>query len=836
MILEASNRKTRPIGRDKQLEQIGSYLVDIKNGIGRTVFIDGETGVGKTRFLNYIKENPLDEYIFLQSRCQYQERADPFLPVYEILKQFRETSFNEESEAIKKIVSILPQEVKERIQPGSPSLLPLGLIPTSNLDEPADETPKGSSEIPLFSLSTSVADQSFSQEVERERVNETLSDIFNEISKEKPLVLIIEDLQWADMATLSFIRYMARNIQDKRIMILGTYNNDDIEAFEGGHPLSEILNTLNVEGLTNSVKLTRLSKPHVKMMLLELLDVEDLPDHIVNRFYEKTQGNPYFLKETVRNLVNDGTIDLEETFWYNKLDLAKVKISSNIKEMMARRIKKLSPEAGKVLKYSSVIGRRFRFDDLMEISNIEEEKVIDGLEELMEHKLISEVENSEDEVYNFDNPVVREIAYENLSRSRKRFLHKRVAKVIEDNAKRDKGRLVFDLAYHYTRGKVQEKALYYLLKAGEKSLGMHAIVDSLKYLNEAEEIVQSNPKNPRIVQMQKSLYYDLGLINEAMGEWDEAMNYYNRSLQISMGLKNPKEQTKIMRSLAEIYRKRGMFDQAEEKFNKAFTICKKIRDYQGLAESSRGLGSIHWRKGEYPQATKKYEESIKFAQRIQAKDIIASIFIEVGNLNNSQGDLKKALKYYEQALDMLKNTSDLQGKSRAYNNIGDVYLQLQDWDKAIAYFKESMRIAKEASNRYRLGWSLFNSAEAYANKGDLDKALVYCQDALKLLRKLDDKIGIAFCNRNFGLIYTKKGDLNEAEKHFKQSENLLKKLEAPYNLAEFYMAYAEFFIAKSDTDTALELLDRSFKLFKSVDAVSRVRKVKETIEALEKNS
>jgi len=835
MMLESTYSKSLMIGRKEELQELNGYLQDAKDNLGRLVFITGEVGIGKSTFIETFKKDHLEDGIlFLGSRCLYQDRADPYQPIYDVLGQYKVFAGDTDSKSIRRIVDVLPNEVKESIKDPSPSLLPLGLIPTGSLDEEPEESSKAAGDIPLMSLSTNLQESSgFKQEMDSEELNKNLAEIFFEIARDRPLVLVIEDLQWADISTIYFLKDLGMSISDRQIMVIGTYNYDSIEDTEPVHPLLEVVKFLRAENISRTLRLKRLTKAQVKDLLSEMLETEEIPSNIVNIFFEKTQGNPYFLKEVVRGLVSDGTIDIHDNLWYNKIDVAHVKISSNIKEMVARRIERLSPDAQKALKCASVLSTNFHFDELNRLVGKDEEFVIDALEELMTHKLILEDVTTDDERYRFDSPVVKETAYENIGRSRKRFLHKKVAQLKEEMHAKDPSRVIFDLAFHYSVGRVPEKALFYLMKAGEKAMAMQATTEASNYFGQAEALIEKSPPSPEMDQMKKGLYYDLGLIKEGIGEWDDALNYFNKALNISQLAKDPRELSRIYRSIADIFRRRGMWEEGEDNFLKAIELSKKTKDIQGLAESYRGLGWINWRKGNYGKATKFYEDSIKFAKRVKDDIIMASIFIEVGNLYNSKGDLEKSLTHYERALDMLKKTQDLKGKSRAYNNIGDVYLQLQDWDKAIAYFKESERISKEAANTYWWGWSLFNASEAYAKKGDLVTAENHCEQAFKMLKKLDDKIGVTFCYRNFGLIYAKMKDFERSKANFEEALSLLKSLDMPYNEGECLVEYSSYYLEKGEKRNAKRVLTKALKLFESVNAVSRITRTEEMIKEIE---
>ena len=523
MMADSPFAKSAFVGRELEMKELGSFLDQAKRSQGSFVFVTGEVGAGKSRLLLELQKAHRDDGLFfLKGRCQYLERAAPFLPIYEMLKQYLEACPSTDTPICGMISAFMPN-VKRSGAPVSTGPLPLGLIPMgAGEGEAQTNAPE---DTPVMPMAISMPDQGLGQNMERERINEALSEIFFEMSKERPVVLAIEDLQWADKATLLFLRFLGRSVPDKAILIIGTYTYEELDGESEQNPVIEVVKYLRSENLSKTIKVKRLDKNQIKGMVKDLLQVDDVPTQIINVFYEKTQGNPYFLKEVIRGLTNDGTIDLKDPHWYNKLDPSHIKISSNLKETVAKRIQRLSPSGMKMLGYASVIGNTFHFDEILALMEEPEDKVLDHIDELISNKMINEDPSSKDENFRFDNPLVRDIAYEGLTKSRRRLLHHKTAQMIERKNVSDPDKVTFDLAYHYSRSRVGDKAIQYLLKAGERSLTLHSVLDATRYFIEAEEVAREVPETPEIVKLKAGLYYDLGWTQEFSGEWDQALDY-----------------------------------------------------------------------------------------------------------------------------------------------------------------------------------------------------------------------------------------------------------------------------------------------------------------------
>ncbi len=830
------------VGRKRESTRLKKAIDELKDANGSIVFVKGEVGVGKTRLVNHVIDG-LDakDYQVLKGKCMFMERADPFLPIYQLLKNYCDHSVDPVADIKDRICTVLPSQFTprpadeeggtERGANGRANLLPLGLIPMSGSDA-EEATPEEREAFgPLIGLS-SIDSESVPDERDRDQLFETIFTILSSISENKPTVLFIDDFNWADNGTISFVQYLSSRISTQRFTLILTYQPDDYGQSEKSTMLSDTVSNLAREDSVSQIELSRLTKEEVEQILLSSFDLEEIPEKFLDRIYDRTEGNPFFIQEIIRGLVNDGVIDSTGYTWLNKVDLSKVSIPSSLEDMVTRRMGKLSPEALKVLKYASIVGLQFNFSYLLALVARPEEEVLDALDELIEQKLIYEEPGTDEESYRFDNAIVRDLAYASLSKSRKRLIHKKIGEIIETKHSDDVTPVIFDLAYHFNKGKEYRKGLYYLIKAGEGASAMYAYHEALDYFIDAFECLRHLESSEGNTQIKEGLLFNIGYCKEILGEWDDALEYYNRALQLTTLSKHMKLHGQIMRHTGDIHRKRGDYGLANLSYKNAISAARFAKDYHTLAESYRGTGYVSWRRGKFSKATKEYESSIKYARRIKDHSVIAVIFIEVGNLYSSKGQFNKALDHYQRALDILEKTGNLGDIARSYNNIGDVYLQQEDFEKAVEYFRQSERYARKVGNINMAYWALFNTADAYAHLGELDKAMDLCKTAEGGLKDQNDKVGLGYTYMVYGIIHSKKGDQAKSKDYFDKSTNIMKEVDVPLVLAEVYYERGKTQLESENVSEGKKTLEESLELFESLNARYQSNKIRMILDEL----
>ncbi|MCK5309901.1 MAG: tetratricopeptide repeat protein [Thermoplasmata archaeon] len=798
------------VGRESELKDMSRLMQDALVGKGNFTTIKGEAGIGKTRLMSEFAKLAMDEgFDFLTGRCLSLEQADPYLPFTEAMKE--------------KMGS--PQEKPQ----GS---VPIGLMGVANSSSRQD--------VPLGLLgiagSTQADVTSIDIQTEKDKLfDNILSSIVNNSSR-KPIILFIDDLQWADVGTLQLLLFIARNITSNRVMLCTAFRTEEVDS--EGRPLRfyEEFRQMSKDISYNTMALDRLNQNEIGSMINSILSISDVPTKFVSKLYSESEGNPFFVEEVLRSLMDEGIILRHGHIWDAGVDLSTIRIPNTIKDVITHRIARLGEVEKKILRYAAVAGDNYTFDVLREVTKIDDELLLDSIDALMEADIIQEVPNSEEEEYHFDHKLIRSVIYDSMSKSRVRLMHKSVGEAIENLYSNDLDRWVFDLARHFSLGKHSQKNYQYSIMAGEKafnSLALDRAVDyyvsalrTMDLLSPSEDFDRELEKQ-NISMMVGNLYSSISL-------WNSATKYYENALKASQKRRDEKGEVLALISIGHSKRSLGNYSDAEKDYEKAAESAKKTNDVQSLGEIERGLGYVHWRKGENDEAIEHYNQGISFSMKAGDMSSMAKTFIELGNVYNHWGQHEKAIEYYSKSLIELEKLDDYSELARAYNNMGDTYLQQNQWEKAIESFDKCQEASEKIGNKNMLAWALFNSSEALAYTGELDKAENNCINALNICETQDDKIGMNGVFRCLGIIYRFKEDWNRAIENFNKSITILEMLDIPYDLGDTYFQLGTTYEQMNELLGAKENYQMAIELFDTVGAKNQAEEAKDRLAALEK--
>jgi len=802
-----SKTESRFVGREKELKNISRLIREAATGNGQFIAISGEAGIGKTRFVSEASTLALEEgFEFVAGHCLSLEQTEPYQPFMEALAGKMVTSKEEDSHDI-----------------------PLGLMGIG------DSRPSAGVPLGLIPFTESSSMDKINIQSERDKIFEKVLGTMERSSLRKPLFLFINDLQWADTGTLQMLVYIARNIANSRIVLCTAFRTGEVDA--EGRPLQfyEQFNQAMRNIAINQITLDRMSSAEIADMIRGVLNITNLPQQFSDKLYAESSGNPYFVEEVLRSLMDEGIILRHGHIWDAGIDMSRIRIPNTIRDVICHRIARLCEDDTKILRYAAVVGDSFSFVILKEITGIPEEQLLDSIDRLMMADIIQEVPNTSDEEYRFDHKLIRSVIYDELSQSRVRLMHKTVGEGIERLYPDQLMKWAFDLARHFNLGKHTQKTYNYSIMAGDQAFKGLAFDRAVEYYITAlrtmdmltpSEGFNRDAEKVRISMLVGNLYYGLGL-------WNSSVRFFEDALKVAEKTGNDAIEVKALISLGHSKRSAGNNREAEKDYIKAAEIAGKREDMQSMGEIQRGLGYVHWRKGENDNAIEHYNQSISFSMKAGDLSSMAKTFTELGNVYNTWGQYEKAIEYYGKSISEMEKLNDYFELARAYNNIGDTYLHLKEWDRAIESLDKCRHASEKIGNRNMVAWAMFNSAEALANIGELDKAENYCITALNICESQDDKIGMNGVFRCFGIIYRFKKLWNKAIDNINKSIVILEMLDIPHDLANTYFELGLVYREMGEFMGAIDNFGIAKNYFESVGAKNMVEETTKIIKELE---
>jgi len=803
------NLKPKFIGREKALKTVRDAMYDSIDGKGKLVLISGEAGIGKTRLVEELLQHSKSENVLvLMGKCFFREGGDPYLPFVEAINDYVRQQKEQEKEVA------IPAELGGMISRDSARAnMPMGLIGISgDADEVAEVKP------------TKV-----DVTLERERMFETVYKFFSDISKKQPLIFFLDDMHWADNATLQLLYYLARSIRESRVLILGAYRSEEIESSAEAHPLTETLQRMTRERLVQRITLERMSLDDTAKIIDSMFERE-MPKNLAEHLYKDTEGNPYFIEEVVKSLVESGAIDPNAKD--SEIDVAKMKIPSSVTDLISRRIEQLAEDTRKVLDYASVIGNEFNYYVLLSTTGSEEEVMVESLDKLLDLKLIKEDPTTGGENYMFTHNMNREVIYQNLSRAKRRLMHKKVAKSLEDVYKGREDTVIYSLAYHYSQAADLEKAIDYNLKAGEKAMSIFAFTEALNYYKRALEGIGTREIDEKSVDKEVNILNRIGEIYAIQGDWRSALKHHYEAIRLCEG--NSPQKSMAYRLIGMIEMERAEWKIAIDSCEKALKISEAIQDYSGMSDAFSGLAWISWKIGDHEKTLIYANKSIENAKRIKNESMVAKAYIDIGNsYNELLSNYDMALEYYENALRILqRDMTDLNQLARAYNNIGDVFMKKNEYEKAIEYFKKCLDISTKTGDIRFKAFGTANIGECLIRMGEGDKAKPYLDESLKMFEKSDNRYMISQMYHFYGVMAKQKSQWEEAARNFDIALKIQEEHNLPLALANTNLEYGLMLKAKGDNAKAKPFLETALALYQQLGSSTFVEITKMELESV----
>jgi tetratricopeptide (TPR) repeat protein len=479
-------------GRDAELETLSAaWDVACRRG-QQLVFVTGEPGIGKTRLaLGFAHSLPFAATV-LVGHCD-KEALWPFAPFVEILRSLLESCpaaalepWLADIEGIAELAEFVP-ELVSRLKPASVSF-------PSNADG------------------------------RRYRMFEALTQLIHAASQSSPILLVLEDLHWADRASVLLLRHLLRSPREAAICYLITYCDTELQRTP---ELREIVADLRRELSATRIVLNGLSEDHVHRMVTSSVGRSGTP-HLAQVVAKSTKGNPLFISEVLRHLNETGALPRLEKLG-PRATVADVGVPEGISELIGRRLSHLSAGCLRLLTLASVIGYEFNVETVEGLAGTPEDVVLDGLDEAVAATII--YETAAPGRFSFVHPLIRETLYTGQTAARRQHLHHRIAGVLEGRC--SSAKQLGELAYHFSQGAARggaRRAVDYGVRAGEHAASALALEQAARYYGMALHALDFLPQDDEALEMRFELHNRSGRSYFQIGHWEAAKQEFETAL------------------------------------------------------------------------------------------------------------------------------------------------------------------------------------------------------------------------------------------------------------------------------------------------------------------
>jgi len=595
-------------------------------------------------------------------------------------------------------------------------------------------------------------------EHERDRLFEAVSQFITNVSREGPLLVVLDDLQWTDQASLLLLHYVARGVYKEHLLLVGAYRDNEVDE---KHPLFPVLTELNRERLLQPVPLKRMSLNDVTEMIKQILEQDDVPTEFCQLVYEKTRGNPFFVEEVIKSLKEEELITREANIWKIK-EVSKIEFPETVKSVVKARINRLDEECKSVLTTASFLGYDFSFEAIRAVTGFEEDKQLESLERILKTGLIKDREVGGEAAYSFADAIVRDVVHEEVSVSKHGRLHQNVGCALEIVYAQKIDEHLAELAHQFLEGNDRDRAFGYFLKAGEKAEKIYAHDEASTCFQFALSLIGETESEP---QQKGFVLEKLGDAKEALGEHNASMTHWSEALLLWKKLDDKEKVSRIHRKMAKVlFYMMNDKERAEEHCQEALNLLESMPESVELASLYSDRAWMQWYVGDLDRARSSVEKAIELAEKLNAQDIVADSYRRLGVVVRPR-DPKKAIECQEKALKIALDNNFLEVAVRVYNNLA-LSLPARRWREPLEKGYEMARKVGEIWYQARIG---LNLAFVMMSAGNIDKALLLAEENLALARKAGQLSNIAGGLVVTGYAHLVLGEWEKSEKCFEES-------------------------------------------------------------------
>lgn len=769
------------IGREEELNRLlGVVERTINDRQGGVVLLVGEGGMGKSRLTSELKGNLNASLVHvLEGHSLTYRKAIAYWIFQDVLRSMIEVSPESEGEETREklaetCLAVLGEAGREKM-PYLEHMLGM---------EPSD--PEAAERIRYLEPGQL-----------RQQIFLAVRDLLVAESRRRPLLLVLEDLHWADDASLDLIRFLIDSARNAPLLILAI-----TRPFEGG--AVQAIHERAGQRLGSRylrLQLQALPPEQSNRLLEALLTIPDLPASLQEEIVKRSAGLPFYLEEILRMLIENNIIFRDPSGGNWRLtpgaDVSAIGVPDTLQGLILARFDRLPPNHRRMIQTASVVGYEFSVPVLLHVLRCgsEDESWLDTLDLLVEREFLLPIEGAE-ETFRFKHVLVSDAVYSTLLVRDRRGLHTQVGQALEYIYSDRIDSQIEVLASHFLRSPLLDRALHYLTLAGQKAARSFANEQARLLFMQALEVLN---KVDHSVDQATQVHLGLGDALLTAGDYPQAREQFHAALRVqgeptSTGALRPldevlasddRAQRDRVRLLSLLQRKIGATHERQGEYEKALAC---LRSAQSLIESRKSsfiaerasimndIGFIDFRKGSLDRAEALLRDALALAESVRQIDVVASIMNRLAGIYYQRDQIDLSTRYMGRSLTLREQIGDVVGVARSYNNLG-----LIRW-----------------------------------KQGDLVSALENFTHAFKLQANLGDVEGSIVLHNNIGLIELDRGSLSEAEQHFKDALDLASEIGHSYYVCLSRMNLALQGMYSGCWDTSLAYAQESLKGFQEL--------------------
>lgn len=775
------------IGRDRELTRLKNALSTMLNRKqGQFVLITGEAGLGKSRLTTEFKSSLAQVSIrMMEGQSLAYRRSISYWIFQDVLYSYLGLPPNTAPLLVRER---LTQNVYQAMGSQATEVVPylehlLGLPPSD---------PAASEKLRYLDAGQL-----------RQQIFLALRDLLLLEAYRQPLLLVLEDLHWADDASLELLKFILESLLKAPIFILAISRS----ILPG--PL-----TKNVEWAQQflgeryqHIQLQNLSLNDSERLLFQLLTIPALPENLCEQILQRAAGIPFYLEEILRMLIDAGAVQQIGDQWRltRGMESVVMNVPDTLQGLILTRFDRLTPIQRQILQVASVIGKNFSLPVLKGVLNFPDPGEVDrSLSTLLEREFIQPLASSVNAEYTFRHVLMSDAIYSTLLRRESSRLHGQVGQVIEALYPDQLDGKAELLAHHYRWSPRLDRALHYSLLAGDKAVRNNVIDNARQHYEAALGLLD---QVEHTVYQELSVHMGMGDVLVFSGEYLPARQHYEAAIQACESIEGKPyigERCALQRKIAKTFERQGDYDQA-------LTFLKEAQQTLAAApqslpvEAAQTLHDIGWicfRRANFKEARQLLLEALNLVEDSNAYDVIASIYNRLGGVEYSQGNWEQAAGFLRKSIAIRESIGDLVGLATSFSNLGLLEVEMGEFDSALANLTRSYELKTRLGQAEGIALALNNLSWLRVQRGELEEARQALNEALELVRHIGYSSLLRQTLKNLGELYLTAQEWDQASEVLNEIAPALLELGAYDQLLDTYRLLGESALGAGDLTTA----------------------------------
>jgi tetratricopeptide (TPR) repeat protein len=695
------------VGRDAETTQIHAAMDRARSGRGQVVALVGEPGVGKSRLTWEIAQSARGGgWLVLETGSVSAELAPPYLPLANLLREYLRIGPRAEPEEIRETVTLNLRALDESLAPLATPLLAV-------LDALGDDVEWA---------------QQDAQE-RRRRMLDGARRLILRASQDAAVLIIIDDLQWIESETHAFLDLLVDGIPGARVLLLVNYRPEATHGWSRRSYYTQLrvdpLSGKSAVALMDALMGTQPALAAVKTLLLE-----------------RTEGNPFFVEESVHTLVETGALIGEGGDYRLGCAAPSAPVPARVQSVLAARIGRLAPDDRGLLLTAAVIGKDVPLPLLQLVTDRSAEQLRESLARLQSAELLYATRLDPAAEYTFKHALTHEVAYGGLLREQQRVLHARITEAIERLAPERVAEQAEQLAHHALRGELLEKAVHYLRQAAVKAAARSALRDARTRFEQALGVVEALPENPSTLEQGFDLRLELRQVLIQLGEYRLSLERLREAEALAERLRDDRRRGQVYAFILTSLSLIGELDEALASGARALAIAGTMGDLRLRILTTTYLAQVQFFRGEYERVIELATDNLSALPADWSNDFFGSTGLvsvrdrfwlitslaQLGRFADADG-------YEAEVIRLAERTHHPSTIGLAYNGATRLHLLKGDWAKACSLSEHAIAVLRTGNVIPMLPTAVSSSSWALAQLDEASAALNRLQEGEQLLER-----------------------------------------------------------------------------------------------------